>query len=53
MSEEREKDYFWPIIGALVVAVAIGVFMVKKTEHGKYVVSERAIQEDPAMSSYR
>ncbi len=53
MAEEKEKDYFWQIIAAVVVAVAVGVFMVKKSEQDKYKTAERAIQEDPAMSSYR
>ncbi|WP_022948139.1 hypothetical protein [Methylohalobius crimeensis] len=50
---EQEKDYFWYIIGAVVVAVGIAMWVVKSSEHGKYVTSEQAIQEDSSFSAYR
>ncbi|CAI8781850.1 hypothetical protein [Methylocaldum szegediense] len=50
---EKEKDYFWYYVGGIIVAVAITVFMVKSSEHGKYETAARAIAEDATNSSYR
>ncbi len=52
-TQDKEKDYFWHIIAAVVIAVAVTMWMVKKSEHGKYKTSAEAIAKDPAMSSYR
>jgi hypothetical protein len=55
MSEQpkQEKDYFWYIIAAVIIAVAATLWIVKSQEHGKYVTTQQAIQEDKAFSAYR
>ncbi len=55
MSEQpkQEKDYFWYIIAAVIAAVAMTLWMVKSQEHGKYVTSQQAIEQDKAFSAYR
>lgn len=55
MSEQpkQEKDYFWYIIAAVIVAVAAALWLVKSQEHGKYITTQQAIQEDKAFSAYR
>lgn len=50
---EQEKDYFWAYIGAIIVAVAAVLWMVKSSEHGKYVTAAKAIAEDTANSAYK
>lgn len=32
MEQEKERDYFWVYIGALIVAVIIGVMLLKSRE---------------------
>ncbi len=53
MEQEQEKDYFWYIIGAVVVVVALTMWFVKSSEHQKYETAKKAIQEEPALSAYR
>ncbi len=55
MSEQpkQEKDYFWYIIAAIIIAVAATLWMVKSNEKGKYITTQQAIQEDKAFSAYR
>ncbi|MGX2040592.1 hypothetical protein ACWJKU_10740 [Methylocaldum sp. MU1018] len=50
---EKEKDYFWLYIGAVIVAVAATLMVVKGSEHEKYATSAKAIAEDATNSSYR
>ena len=54
MAEEpQEKDMFWIWIAGLVVAVIIGVVMVKGSEHDKCSKTKSLIAEDAANASYR
>ncbi|MCX8048268.1 MAG: hypothetical protein N3A55_01230 [Methylohalobius sp.] len=50
---KQEKDYFWQIIVGVIALVAVTLWLVKSQEHGKYVTSQQAIQQDKAFSAYR
>jgi hypothetical protein len=50
---EKEKDMFWIWIGGLIVAVILGVVMVKGSEHDKYSKAESLIAEDASNSAYK
>lgn len=50
---EQEKDYFWVYIGGVILTVAVVLWMVKSSEHDKYVTSQKAIAEDSANSAYK
>lgn len=51
MSDASEKDNFWLYIGIL-VAVLIGVLLtVKSSEHDKYELTKKAIQEDTSFNT--
>jgi hypothetical protein len=49
----QEKDLFWVYIGGVVIAVIVTLFMVKGSEHDKYVTSAKAIAEDSSNSAYK
>lgn len=53
MNEVKEKDNFWLIVAAVVVAAIAVMFTVKSSEHAKYESSAKAIAEDSANSAYR
>ncbi|MGD0959797.1 MAG: hypothetical protein ABSB19_08325 [Methylomonas sp.] len=53
MNEVQEKDNFWLYIGLAVVLAAGAVYMVKSSEHDKYVAASKAISEDSSNSAYR
>lgn len=50
---EQEKDYFWYYIAGVVLVVAVALYMVKSSEHGKYVTASQAIAEDASNSAYK
>jgi hypothetical protein len=53
MSESQEKDNFWLYVVIGVVVFAGAIFMVKKTESGKYETAAKAIAEDASNSAYK
>lgn len=53
MNEVKEKDNFWLIVGAVVLAAIAVMMVVKGSEHGKYETAAKAIAEDAANSAYR
>jgi hypothetical protein len=52
MNATSEKDNFWLYIGILVVVVVGVLFMVKSSEHDKFVTTQKAIQEEASFSAY-
>lgn len=53
MNDTQEKDYFWVYIAGVVLAAAVVLFMVRGSEHDKYVTAAKAIAEDSNNSSYK
>ncbi len=52
-ADVQEKDNFWLYIAIAVIVFAGAIWMVKSSEHDKYVTAANNIAEDASNSAYR
>lgn len=50
---EENDNKIWYITGAVVISLAVALFLVRSNEHGKYESSAKAIGESKDFSAYK